>query len=138
MMWGPGMSTSCLAPFQPFWFDAFSPKQVFAYDQQEGAMDSWIKREGINRAMLDGRLPLDDYKAELDAIQSRWNTQADAIQRSDRKLLCDKIAEEAETFFNKWLKISETIPSRPMGALQFQIFWRAQNASLGKNRIIAY
>lgn len=37
LMWGTGMSTTCIAPFQPFWFDAYSKKQVFSYENLEAS-----------------------------------------------------------------------------------------------------
>ena len=42
MIFATGMSTTCMAPFQPFWFDAFSIRQVFPYARQEDAVKSWI------------------------------------------------------------------------------------------------
>ena len=137
-MWGPGMSISCIAPFQPFWFDAYSSKLVFAYDKQEEAMDSWLKREQLNRAMLDGKLPEAAYKAELHNMQNRWFEQVEAVSRGDRQALCDQIADEAEMFVDKWLKITAGTVSKPMGSAEFQKYWSGMNAALGKNRTIAY
>ena len=72
----PGMSTTCMAPFQPFWFDAFSPNQVFHIDRQETAIASWIRREEINRAAIDGRIPVEEYRAEMKEMERAWINRA--------------------------------------------------------------
>ena len=140
VMWGPGMAVTCIAPFQPFWMDAFSAKQVFAYDQQEAAMDEWIKREGINRAILDGRIPVDRYQEEMHGLESAWLARVQAVDasRESRQALCDQIADEAEAFFDRWLSYAKTAAPAPMGSEAFQAFWRRKNAELGQDRRIAY
>jgi hypothetical protein len=101
-------------------------------------MNEWIKREGLNRAMVDGRLPEKEYKAEMAEMQDRWVKQEEKTARSDRKALCDRIADEADAFFDKWLAIAAKSPSKPLGNEKFHAYWRNKNEALGKDRRIAY
>lgn len=138
MIFGPGMSTTCVAPFQPFWFDAYSTRQVFAYNEQEEAMNCWIHREGINRAILQGRIDLKEYKAEMHEMEKRWFAKAETVAKSDRQAFVDVNAVEADAFISKWLAIAEINDARPMGTAAFQAWWRTKNEALGKDRRIAY
>ncbi len=140
VMWGTGMGVTCIAPFQPFWLDAFSKKQVFPYEEQEAAIHEWIKREGINRAMLDGRIPEEEYKKELYAMEKEWFARVAAVSadRESRQALCDAIADEAESFIDKWLDYAEKRKAEPRGGVEFQEYWRGKNEELGKDRRIAY
>ena len=134
----PGMSTTCMAPFQPFWFDAFSSRQVFDYRDQERAIACWIRREGINRAALDGRIPVDEYRAELHEMESRWIRQAPGIPAEERQAFVDENAAQADAFIDKWLGIAQKLPSRPMGGESFRAWWKIKNAALGADKRIAY
>ncbi len=139
LMWGNGMGVTCVSPFQPMWFDAYSKKQVFAYEDMEAGMDEWIRREGINRAILDGRIPEEEYKRELYAMESAWLKQVDEVMpdRKSRQALCDAIADEAEAFIDKWLDSAKKAPSNPRGSVAFQAWWKQKNAELGKDRRLA-
>ena len=138
-MWGTGMGVTCMAPFQPFWFDAFSRKQVFEYKDMEAAIEEWLKREQINRAVIDGRIPEEIYKKELYALENEWLKKVDDVgkAREDRQKLCDAIEEEAEAFLEKWIVYAEKQPSDPAGDEKLQEFWREKNRELGKDRRMA-
>ena len=138
MILSPGMSTPCIAPFQPFWFDAWSDRQVFAYDRQEQAMASWLHREQLNRAAIDGRLPLEEYRWEMHAMERAWLAQAQSVAREDRQELVDQNAAEAEAFFEKWIAIADRNAALPRGDEGFRAWWAEKNAALGKDRRIAY
>lgn len=133
----PGMSTPCIAPFQPFWFDAFSANQVFGYDRLEAANDAWIRREAINRAAMDGRLPVDEYRAEMKAMESKWIAAAQTVAKSDRQAFVDANAAENDAFIEKWLKVCEAKASAPRGNKDLQAWWAGKNAALGQDRRIA-
>lgn len=134
----PGMSTPCIAPFQPFWFDVYSAKQVFAYDRQEEAAASWLRRERINRAILAGQIDVAAYRAEMHEMETRWITQALEIPREDRQAFVDRNAEEAEAFFDRWISRAEKAEANPMGDKAFQDWWNGKNEALGKDKRIAY
>lgn len=134
----PGMSTTCMAPFQPFWFDAFSPNQVFHIDRQETAIASWIRREEINRAAIDGRIPVEEYRAEMKEMERAWINRAQTISRSDRQIFVNENALQAECFIDKWLDIAKKNPPQPRGDSAFQMWWKNKNAELGKDRRIAW
>ncbi|MBR3874019.1 MAG: hypothetical protein IKJ26_07585 [Clostridia bacterium] len=138
LMLAPAMSTPCIAPFQPFWFDAFSAKQVFAYNQQEQAMDAWLRREQLNRAAIDGHLPLEEYRAEMHAMEKTWIEAAQRIDAADRQAFVDQNAAEAEAFFDKWIAIAEKNEPTPRGDDGYRAWWAAKNAALSKDRRIAY
>ena len=137
LIFGTGMSTTCLAPFQPFWFDAFSSRQVFGYDRLEEAMDCWIRREGINRYAVQGKLDLAAYKAEMQEMEKRWFEQAETIAKSDRQAFVDANAAECEAFIEKWLAIAEKAEARPVGDQAYLTWWNGKTAALGKDRRIA-
>ena len=137
LIFGTGMSTTCLAPFQPFWFDAFSSRQVFGYDRLEEAMDCWIRREGINRYAVQGKLDLAAYKAEMQEMEKRWFEQAETIAKSDRQAFVDANAAECEAFIEKWLAIAEKAEAHPMGDQAYLTWWNGKTAALGKDRRIA-
>lgn len=134
----PGMSTPCIAPFQPFWFDVHSDRQVFAYDHQEEAIASWMRRESINRAILAGKIDVDAYRAEMHEMESRWLTEALKIAKKDRQAFVDRNAQEAEAFFDRWIAIAEKAEAKPMGDEGFQNWWGEKNAALGQDKRIAY
>ncbi|MCB6611106.1 C69 family dipeptidase [[Clostridium] symbiosum] len=139
VMWGTGMGVTCIAPFQPFWFDAFSKKQVFPYEDMEKGVDEWIRREGINRAILDGRIPAEEYREELYGMEKKWLARVNGVKadQASRQALCDEIADEAESFIGKWLERAEKTAPAPMGTEEFQAYWKKKNAELGKDQRIA-
>jgi len=139
--WGTNMSTPCIAPFKPFWFDAFADDVVFPYDKQEEAMDAWLYRENINRAFVDGKLDEAAYKAELHALEALWMEGAAAVENEDaatRKAFCEKVSKEEKAFIDKWIAIAETAPSNPRGGKDYQSAWAYWNLKKGTNRFIAY
>lgn len=133
----PGMSTPCIAPFQPFWFDAYSREQVFDYGNQNAAMDAWLRRERINRAILEGRLPVEEYRAQMHAMERAWIEQAAQIARADRQAFVDANAAQANAFIDKWIAVAERAPHNPRGTEGFRLWWARQNAQLGKDRRLA-
>ena len=133
----PGMSTPCIAPFQPFWFDCYSDKQVFGYDKIEEGNASWIRREGINRAILAGKIDVAAYRAECYAMEKVWVEKALTVAKEDRKAFVEANAAEAEAFFDKWLAIAEKAEAKPMGNEGFQAWWAQKNDALGKDTRIA-
>ncbi|MCI8763321.1 MAG: hypothetical protein HFG58_01840 [Lachnospiraceae bacterium] len=139
VMWGPGMAVTCVAPFQPFWFDAYSKKQVFPYEEMEEAIDQWIRREGINRAIVDGRIPVKEYQKDMHEMERSWFARVRAVGegRQERQALCDAIASEAEAFFDRWLSYADKAVAKPMGSEDFQAFWKKKNSELGKDRRMA-
>ncbi len=140
LIWATGMGVTCVAPFQPCWFDAYSKKQVFAYDDMEAGIDTWLKREGISRAMLAGRICESEYKAELYAMEADWHARVDNVSpdRESRQALCDAIADEAEAFIDKWLsKAAMVKDAQHKGDDEFVQWWQAKNAELGRDRRIA-
>lgn len=136
-LWGTGMSTPCIAPFQPFWLDAHNPELVFAYDRQEEAMERWLKLERLNRAMLSSRLDEAAYRQELAQLQSCWLSQSLHLPVGERQAFCDEVAQQSHAFMEKWLA---RIGERPAvyADEQAQSYWVQKNAALGQNRAIAY
>lgn len=139
--WGSGMSTPCVAPMKPFWFDAYADDLVFPYDKQEEAMDAWIYREQINRAMVAGKLDEAAYKAELKTLEEGWMARADAMEgkpAAERKAFCEEVAKEESAFLEKWIAAANAACERPRANKEFQSAWAYWNDRLGKNRHIAY
>lgn len=136
-MWGTGMSTPCIAPYQPFWMDACGSRLVYAYADQEKAMDRWLKLEGINRAMVSGRIDEAVYRRELSQLQESWLQTAQTVDRADRQAFCEDTAVQAEAFFERWLKFSvmrnESYPDEAAAE-----YWKVKNKKLGINRTIAW
>jgi len=137
LIMAPGMSTPCIAPFQPFWFDCYSEKQVFAYDKQEEAIASWTNREKINRAILAGKIDVAAYRAEMAEMESRWVKEALTIAKEDRQAFVDRNADEAEAFFERWIAAADKAEAKPMGDEGFKAWWQAKNEALGKDKRIA-
>lgn len=136
-MWGTGMSTPCMAPFQPFWLDAFSGKLVYAYEDQEKAMERWLKLEGLNRAMISGRIDEEGYRKELQVLQSSWILEAGKVPVSGRQKLCEDIAGQAEEFTDRWL-LEAGGKQEIYTDTKIQEYWNRKNAALGKDRRITY
>lgn len=139
VIWGTGMSTTCIAPFQPCWFDAYSKKQVFDYDNMEAGVAEWVKREGINRAILAGKICEEEYKKELYAMENKWFAQVEtvALDRASRQALCDAIADEAEAFIDKWLESAAQTSGEPKGSEEFQSWWNKKTEALGTDKRLA-
>ena len=113
---------------------------MFAYDDMEAGIDAWIRREGISRAMLAGRICESEYKAELYAMEADWHARVDSVapDRESRQALCDAIADEAEAFIDKWLsKAAMVKDAQHKGDDEFAQWWQAKNAELGRDRRIA-
>ena len=53
-------------------------------------MNSWIHREGINRAIIDGRIDVAQYKKELYEMGKRARKVAESY---DQPFLVDKLCE---------------------------------------------
>lgn len=141
MYWATGMSTPCMAPFQPFWFDAYAKDLVFPYDQQQQAMDAWLHREQINRAALQGKIDLCAYQKELAELELAFTQQAAAAEqgtRAERQAVCDDIAAQTARFIDRWLEQASRHAAAPMGDKTFQETWDGFNQKLGQNRTIAY
>lgn len=102
-------------------------------------MDEWLKREGIHRAILAGKICEQDYKKELYAMEADWFNRVEMVasDRESRQKLCDAIADEAEMFIDKWLKKSELTEGNPIGSEEFQKWWNDVNEQLGKDRRIS-
>ena len=140
LMWATGMGATCVAPFQPCWFDAYSKKQVFEYENMQAGIDTWLHREGINRAILAGKIDEKTYNAELYTMEADWHARVDSVapDRESRQALCDAIADEAEAFVAKWLaKAAEVTDVQHKGDEEFAQWWQAKNAELGRDRRIA-
>lgn len=139
--WGTGMSIPHVAPFKPFWFDAFSDALVFPYDQQEAAMDSWIYREGINRAFVAGKLDEGEYLAQMQALEEDWKRRSAEVEgepASVRQALCDQIAVEEKDFLDSWLERAAKAEPQPRDAdIEFHSAWAYWNQQLGRNRVLA-
>lgn len=138
--WGTGMSVPYVAPFKPFWFDAYSESLVFPYDKQEEAMDSWIYREGINRAFVAGKIDEEAYLAELHAMEAAWLKKADELEGKPaevRKAFCEEVAKEEKAFIDKWLKKAAESKGSPRAGKEFQSAWAYWNEKLGVNRHLA-
>ena len=136
-LWGTGMSTPCIAPFQPFWLDCYSQQLVFAYDHQKQALERWLRLEGLNRAMISGRLDVCAYRKELASMQTRWIQVSRSVDRKDRQAFCDDVAAEAERFTEYWLKAAEGKPEQYCDEAA-RHYWSNKNAALGRNRTILY
>lgn len=140
-LWGTGMSTPCIAPFKPFWFDAFSDRLVFPYDRQEEAMESWLLREGLNRAFLDGRIDDRAYHGELAALEGSWAVRAAELEgrpAPERRTFCEQVCDEERAFVDRWLAKAKATPAAPLGDKDFQQLWAGWNEALGRDRRIAY
>ncbi|WP_051209468.1 hypothetical protein [Propionicicella superfundia] len=138
--WGTGMSTPHVAPFRPFWFDAYSERVVFPYDKQEAAMEDWIRREGISRAFVAGKLDEAAYTAELHEMEARWIARAEEIEGASaevRKAFCEDVATEDRAFIDTWLARAAESEARPRGDKEFQSAWAYWNTKLGANRFVA-
>lgn len=136
-LWGTGMSTPCIAPFQPFWFDTYSPQLVYSYKRQEQALVRWLQLEQLNRAMLSGRLDEEAYQAELLPMQTRWLQEARHVDPAVRQEFCDSVAAESICFTEKWLKLARAGTERYLDETA-KAYWTVKNAQLGQNRTIAY
>lgn len=138
--WGTGMSTPHVAPFRPFWFDAYSESLVFPYDKQEEAMEDWIKREGIGRAFVAGKLDEAAYTEQMQEMETRWITKAaqmEGTSAENRKDFCEEVAIEERAFIDKWLAVAADAESHPRGDQGFQSAWAYWNTKLGSNRVLA-
>ena len=106
----------------------------------QAGIDTWLHREGINRAILAGKIDEKTYKAELYTMEADWHARVDSVapDRESRQALCDAIADEAEAFVAKWLaKAAEVTDVQHKGDEEFAQWWQAKNAELGRDRRIA-
>ncbi|MEG0377227.1 MAG: hypothetical protein RR614_01995, partial [Eubacterium sp.] len=139
--WGTNMSIPCIAPYKPFWFDAFADDLVFPYDKQEEAMDAWLYREDINRAFVDGRIDEETYKKELYAMENDWIVRCAAVEDKDaatRKVFAEAVSKEEKAFIDKWTAIAKQAASAPKGDAAYQDVWKEWNERKGRDGRIAY
>ena len=138
--WGTDMSIPCIAPFKPFWFDAYAEDVVFPYEKQEEAMDAWLKREEINRAFVDGRIDEKAYMDELHHLEAQWKAECSQVEGKDaatRKAFCEKVSAEEKRFIDKWLDYAKSAKANPKGNAAFQEAWQTWNERKGQDRRIA-
>ena len=137
--WGTNMAIPCIAPFKPFWFDAFSEKVVFPYGDQEEAMNAWIYREGINRAIIAGKIDPAAYKRDLHELEARWITRCRAVEdgtREERQSFTEEVASEEQAFIDQWVKVAAAAPASPIGTDEYQKAWAYWKEKLGTDRRI--
>lgn len=138
VLWGAGMSIPCCSIYKPFWFDAYSPDVVCEYDHQEAGRLAWIKREGLHRAIIDGRIDEAAYKADLRDLQEWIFTAYENVQADGRLAFACEVASREREFVEKWLNMAKDQASKPLGDAEYQKFWDHFNAQLGRNRTIMY
>ena len=65
-----GSSTPCLALYKPYWMTG-TDHFAFRPGEEEQALNFWLKRERLHRAVLENRVPaLDSYLKERDRIEA--------------------------------------------------------------------
>jgi len=134
-----GGSTPCLAIYKPYWMieeESFT----FGEDEQQAALEFWLKRERLHRSVIENRIPdLQAYLAERDRIEAE-NDKALASLANDLrdharlKRIMDQALEAEEELLDKTLQdISDRDePRRIRGNPLFRSYWKKQNARLFK------
>ena len=138
VIWGAGMSIPCISLYKPFWFDTYSDLVVSAYDEQEQAMDQWLQKEAINRAIICGKIDETEYKAELQELQGSVISRFETLAPGDRKAFCDQVAQEEQQMISRWLTSASHAAENWTSDASFRQFWSRFNAQLGRNRTIFY
>lgn len=136
--WGAGMSLPCCSLYKPFWFDAYSDRVVYAYDRQAEAMENWLQRERVCRAIACGKIEEKAYKAELRELQESVFARAEGLAREDRQAFCDQVAREEWDFLERWRRKADSSPAYWRGGAEYRAFWERFNAQLGRNKTIFY
>ena len=135
-LWGTGMSTPCVALFQPLWFDVYSHELVHDYADQEKGMDQWLHLEQINRLVAAGKLPEKELHKEVEAVQSKWMEEAGGLSKEGRQSFCDRTHEQAMKIYDSWIEKASGVPES-YGNEELKAFWKDKDAALGKDRRIA-
>lgn len=140
LFFGTGMSTPHVAPFKPFWFDAYSSDLVFDYDKQEEAVAAWVHREGINRAFVAGKLDEKSYLEEMGQLEASWKAEAEKLEsasQEERQEFCERVMAEETAFIDRWLSEADQSQERADRSEEFTKAWDYWNEELGKDKRLA-
>ncbi len=132
-----GSSTPCLALFKPLWL-VEGENLTFGPNEEEKALQFWLKREMLHRAVLENRITdLQGYLSERDKIE------ADADQRLAANSTEQAAPEELTAITATTLEAEEKLldmvmgdslssqaQSRVKGSLYYKSYWRKQNKKL--------
>ncbi|MDZ4133107.1 MAG: peptidase U34 [Dethiobacteria bacterium] len=132
-----GGSTPCLALFKPFWMIE-GEKLSFHEGDEQAALEAWLKRERLHRAVIENRLAdLPAYLAERDRIEAEIDKRLAALKGNleNKKLLGEIMAyalnEEEKLLEKSFAKIEQDqLPARIGGNPYFRYYWKKQNSKL--------
>jgi secernin len=134
-----GSSTPCLALFKPLWM-IDGENLTFGPDEEEKALQFWLKREMLHRAVLMNRVPdLDEYLVERDRLEAETDKRLATLNPADTKpqeltAIITGALEAEEDLLEKTLNAAETLglAEHIKGNPYYKAYWRKQNKNLQK------
>lgn len=134
-----GSSTPCLALFKPLWLVA-EDALTFGPAEEERAIQFWLKREMLHRAVLENRVAdLGGYLAQRDRIEADADQRLAAInteEATDRDLagITAEALEAEEQLLDKVMDAIDNpqIQGKIKGSPYYRLYWRKQNKKLLK------
>jgi len=142
--WVTGASTPCISVFKPLWMTPDAP--LFPEEEQQRAVDYWMKREKVHRNILMGRIDLWEYLEKRDQLEKHiYEEVLEAQTAKSEEALSDamKNAFSRETEFVEEQLASSGSPgeasgkaeaasrNRGVGGLYYRWYWNKQTRKLG-------
>nr|WP_122012500.1 C69 family dipeptidase [Maliibacterium massiliense] len=136
-----GASLPCTSMFKPYWLEAGETQLVLPPYAQSAAVEAWLWRERLPRAIMQRRLSaaaIAGYMLERDKLEARWFAEAEEAHRgasgpATLPLLARQAVQEEIKLLSHTLEV--TLPrTRHLGGPMHRHYWRRKDATLGQRR----
>lgn len=130
-----GASTPCLSLFKPLWLIE-AEGLTFNEQQEEEALQFWLKRERLHRAVLENRVSgLNSYMAARNRIEEETDQRLNTIDpgqasKEDLAAITAEVLQAEEDLLESNLAEAEDKPAKIGGNIYYRSYWRKQNREL--------
>jgi len=131
-LWVTGASTPCIAAFKPVFWGADAPP---LFNEPEPALQYWLQRERLHRAVIAGLVDATDLRAKIAALESQWLAREQALMAADAPDMAALCALSREAAVQEQALIDECSSGNwrdIRGGGGYVRYWRKKNESLGK------
>ena len=91
--WVTGASTPCISVFKPLWMTPDAP--LFSGEEQERAVDYWMKREKLHRRILMGHIDLQEYLEKRDRLEKQMYGEVLEAQKTKNEDVLSEVMRKA-------------------------------------------
>ncbi len=115
-----GSSFPCISVFKPL-----TPAAAVLPEDEQTALEFWVKRELLNRHVMSGNIDFESYKNEATELQKRFLTAAaSAKDEIGAEAISARCFYEDEQFVDKYLAQAKGKNIDIKGGAYFRRYWR--------------